>query len=328
MSEVDIVVYLGSVNVGGYLDLSKAIETMKSPDAKSVLFIPITTGGDPNAGYRIARALGHYYPEGVKIGIPSICKSAGTLMCIGGSELIIADRGELGPLDIQLSSKDELFGYSSGLDIMQALVALQETMNAAFKNYLYDLKFGGRLGTKLASDIASNMAVGLVTPIAQQIDPVKLGEHQRAMQIAVAYGERLNSKFKNTDRARIERLLVSYPAHGFVIDRKEIAEIFDNVRCPNETEGKIFQFIYDKFMPNNGLEAASANKPITWVSSVDKFLSIIDPVAVESDRKSPEVDHVNSQRNEGAVDDRETNAGNVKAGSTRARRKRTKTDGN
>ncbi|WP_200882874.1 S49 family peptidase domain-containing protein [Cellvibrio mixtus] len=324
MAEIDIVVYCGSVSVAGYLELTSKIEANRSNSAKKVFFIPVTTGGDPNAGYRIARALGHYYPSGVIVGIPSVCKSAGTLMCIGGSELVIGDRGELGPLDIQLSSKDELFGYSSGLDIMQALSALQETMNAAFKNYLYDLKFGGRLGTKLASDIASNMAVGLVTPIAQQIDPVKLGEHQRAMQIAVAYGERLNSKFNNTDRARIERLLISYPAHGFVIDRKEIAELFNEVRCPNDVENKVFDLLFKTFLPNYGLDVASG-KHRTIVSTWEEIVDMIpreESDAVAVDTENVEVENVSNQPNEGGVDDRETDAGNVEEIPGKPKRKR------
>ena len=41
--------------------------------------------------------------------IPRRCKSAGTLLLIGATSLIISDRGELGPLDVQLSKPDEIF---------------------------------------------------------------------------------------------------------------------------------------------------------------------------------------------------------------------------
>lgn len=313
--QIDIVVYSGDVTSAGYRQLSDAIEQHGNRDSRAVFFIPITNGGDPNAGYRIARSLGHYYPDSVKIGIPSICKSAGTLMCIGGSELVVADRGELGPLDIQLSSKDELFGLSSGLDIMQALTALQDTMSSAFKSYLYDLKFGGRLGTKVASDIASNLAIGLITPIAQQIDPVKLGEHQRAMQIAIAYGDRLNAKFQNTSREKIERLLTSYPAHGFVIDRKEVKELFNKVRCPNEDEAKIFELIrkFNLDVPSGTVRC--------FVESMDRILEMVAQ-DLDTQNIAAGVENVSNHESQECIDDREA-AGTVPTRATgRAKRQR------
>jgi len=295
MEDIDVVVYAGQVNVQGYLNISQVIEQQKTPTAKKVFFIPITSGGDPNAGYRIARALGHYY-EDVYVGIPSVCKSAGTLMCIGANELVVADRGELGPLDIQMSSKDEIMGMSSGLDIMQAITALQDTLNGAFKSYLYDLRFNGRLGTKVASDIASKMAIGLVAPIAQQIDPLKLGEHQRALTIAVAYGERLNAKFYNTSREQIERLLTSYPVHGFVIDRKEVAELFKRVRSPNEAERTVFNRILNILGTDYGFEIANT-QPKCFLSNFNSLLPNIPSNAdleqndVRDDQNPPKLDN-------------------------------------
>jgi hypothetical protein len=203
-------------------------------------------------------------------------------------------------------------------------------MNSAFKNYLYDLKFGGRLGTKMASDIASNMAIGLITPIAQQIDPVKLGEHQRAMNIAIAYGERLNAKFRNTTRAKIEKLLTSYPAHGFVIDRKEVKELFTNVREPNSQEDTIFAFLLDHLIPNYGIDIAS-NAPKCWVADMSSILQAAGansaaPLDVDAGVNS-EIPNVNTQGSSGNVNHSETASGASPDNAARPTRKRRKPSG-
>ncbi|WP_288130980.1 hypothetical protein [Microbulbifer sp.] len=278
-SVYDIITYIGEVNRTGYDLLCDNVREFKTPDATRAYFIPITFGGDPNAGYRIARALGHIYHDEVIALVPDACKSAGTLMCIGMNELVICDRGELGPLDIQLSKKDELFELTSGLDIVQAINFLQNSSQEIFRDMLIDLKINGGLGTKLAAELASDITTGLISPIASQIDPIKLGEHQRAMNIATAYGRRLNQKFKNTSDSQILRLLSDYPAHGFVIDRKEAGELFSRVRAPEPAEERIAEGTLSVAL-QNGFHPGS-RQPAVTVASLPKMLGYLDDMISE-----------------------------------------------
>jgi len=161
------------------------------------------------------------------------CKSAGTLIALGADEIVMSDFGELGPLDIQLEQDDQLARTVSSLSYANAISVLRQL---AFDNFEHNLlsivnKSRGVITTKTAADIASAFAVGITAPIAGQIDPVKLGEVDRATNIANAYGMRICD-----DKARIERLVMAYPAHGFVIDFEEASDIFRNVRWANETE--------------------------------------------------------------------------------------------
>jgi hypothetical protein len=110
----------------------------------------VTTGGDAHAGYRIVRGLRHHYPKHLAVLVPGLCKSAGTLLAIGARDLIIADRGELGPLDVQVAKRDELFEFGSGLDIMQALGSVQARVLHAFQQYLVDIRLGAGITTKTA----------------------------------------------------------------------------------------------------------------------------------------------------------------------------------
>lgn len=273
-SEFDVITYTGIVNRDGYHKLCELLRNYKSPSATKAYFIPITVGGDPNAGYRITRAIGHIYSDDIRALVPDVCKSAGTLMCIGANEIVICDKGELGPLDIQISKKDELFELTSGLDITQAIVAIQNASMQTFRDILFELKLEGGLGTKLAAELASNLTSGLFAPISAQLDPIKLGEHQRAMNIAAAYGQRLNQKFSNTTHIQIRQLLAAYPAHGFVIDRKEASELFSRVRGPSKDEVRVGELARTAML-NNNLSPASdeANVRIFNLAKVLNYLN-------------------------------------------------------
>ncbi len=244
--DTDILAYIGPVDRNGYDSLCRILES--SPRKKHCMFAVATFGGDPNAGYRVARALSHNYPDGrISILVPYFCKSAGTLICIGAHELVIADRGELGPLDIQVQKPDEMFKSASGLDIIRGLTYLQDAALATFKNYLLDINQGSGLSTKSASEIASKLTIGLHEPIFAQIDPIRLGEMQAALTIALEYGTRLNERYSNLMPTALSQLASSYPAHGFVIDRKEARSLFNNVRCPDPHEGAIGSLVAEMF---------------------------------------------------------------------------------
>lgn len=236
----DVVLYYGGICRIGYQKVSDVLENIPTKKNK-VCLVLVTYGGDPDAAYRIARALNHHFKE-VEILIPDICKSAGTLVCIGAHKLIFGDRGELGPLDIQLSKPDEMFESMSGLDIIQALNALENQVLTSFRNYLVDIRGGSRLRTRLAAEIATKLADGFVAPIAAKIDPVTLGEHQRAMQIAYDYGDRLNKVTSSLKTDALIQLVSGYPSHGFVIDRKEAGSLFKCVERPDEATIELYRW--------------------------------------------------------------------------------------
>lgn len=234
----DVYVYTGEVERKGHLNLTTAIDKRKERQGlkDNVLFCIATYGGNPDAGYRIGRALQHNYKH-ITILILGPCKSAGTLIAVAAHKLIIGDMGELGPLDIQLKKNDEIGELSSGLVIQTALEELKDCALSAFRSYLVNIKLRNQISTKMSADIAAKLTEALVSPMASQIDPIKLGEHQRAMTIALSYGNRLNGHSKNLKENSLRKLIASYPAHGFVIDRKEARELFGTVESPKgETE--------------------------------------------------------------------------------------------
>lgn len=237
----DVIVYYGDISRAGYESITRVCASERLSD--TAYLVLATYGGDPHAGFRIARCLRHHYGN-FKVIVPDHCKSAGTLITIGADEIIIADRGELGPLDIQLSKPDELLEQSSGMDIPQALDFLKQQTKATLSDLLWEIRVNRRLSTKVASELASKLTSNMFNPIYAQIDPVKLGETSRANAIGFEYGQRLDAAAKNLKKDALVRLITSYPSHSFVIDRKEAADLFERVRAPNGTETEILEYLY------------------------------------------------------------------------------------
>ena len=223
--------------VSGILDRDaatrlKEVGNRTSHDA--CILILTTFGGDPDAAYIMARFLRSGYPNGFKAFIIGRCKSAGTLLALGAREVVIGSRGELGPLDIQVSEKDEPFRLASGLELFTTLNSLAQNTFTTFETYLLQLigRSSYQISMKAAAKIATELTVGIMSPISGQIDPLQLGRRERALNIAKAYAERLGVPNRVAGK-----LATGYPDHGFVIDLEEAKKLLPGkVRAPNDAE--------------------------------------------------------------------------------------------
>jgi uncharacterized protein YihD (DUF1040 family) len=266
-SNSDFYLFVGTISDANADKFIK--ELRKNADRKDNCSLILTTyGGDPDAGYRIIRAIKRYYKKLI-LYIFGSCKSTGTLMALGADEIVMSDFGEFGPLDIQLVKDDEL-SNTSGLNFIQSLMSLNEQLFRAFEENFWALKHRSQntITTKTAAEICSKLAIGLMSPISAQIDPVKLGEVHRAVQIANEYGKRLSDKHDV-----IPKLITNYPSHGFVIDFIEAEQIFGNVRWANENELIIEQFLL-KLVRNEGDEDIISELTPEMTADVDYAESI------------------------------------------------------
>ena len=172
----------------------------------------------------------------ITVVVDSMCKSAGTLIAVGSHTIVMTDRGELGPLDVQIGQQDELYGLQSGLVTVQALETLQEQSFSYFETGFLKLtsRSGGRITTRTAAELASSLAGTLFGQLYAQLDPMRLGENYRQMLVSREYATRLARTANVTEW--IDRLITSYPSHGFVIDRAEAMNLFPDVREPSAVE--------------------------------------------------------------------------------------------
>lgn len=213
---------------------------MKTRDR--ALMVLVTNGGDPDCAYRIARYFQENYLS-LTVLIAGRCKSAGTLIALGSSELAFMPYGELGPLDIQMTKVDKFDHAQSGLTIQDALNTLESRATASFFEMVrgYMEANQGLLSFPSASKAASDFVTQLYAPILSRIDPEEVGARSRAMKIADDYGKRLSLKWQNVKPGAVARLAETYSSHSFVIDMQEAAELFANVRAATPEERAVVE---------------------------------------------------------------------------------------
>lgn len=235
LKDADIALYCGPLRPPHD---ERFINIVKENACHPNLLLLITTyGGSAHVAYRIARCLQRQYAKGkIEIHVDRECTSAGTLLAFCATSLIMSDEAQLGPIDVQLRKPDEVGERSSGLTPMQALNALQSASYDLFKNSFLRLRYDDEMGmaTKMASQISSEVTVGMFRAIYEQIDPMRLGELDRFVKVALEYGKRLQKS--NLKDGALERLIAAYPSHEFVIDREEAEDLFTAVRAPSTAE--------------------------------------------------------------------------------------------
>ena len=204
---------------------------------KKIILILVTEGGDADPAYRVARCLQDYYTY-FSLFVSGYCKSAGTLVALGAHELIFSDKGELGPLDVQMSKEDELGATRSGLTVLSALSTMQIKAYEAFEYFLLETKkrSAGFITTRTAIRVATDLAGSLFAPIYEHVDSMHIGEAGRSLKIAHKYGEILCKRSQNCQRNALDQLTTNYPSHGFIIDRLQAENLFNNVREPSVEE--------------------------------------------------------------------------------------------
>lgn len=197
-----------------------------SPKSNVVVFI-CTCGGDPDSAFRMMRLLQRRYKK-ISVYVFGECYSAGTLFTLGADEIFMSENAQLGPLDVQLRRDDELFRMS-GECYRQALQNMSATASVIFMDQFTKLKTDPNIpiSTATASRVASEIAIGLLSPITHQIEPSKLGEVLRAQNIGLTYGLRLMRDKYNSYSARtiVMTLACGYSSHSTVIDLLEAQRI-------------------------------------------------------------------------------------------------------
>jgi hypothetical protein len=119
----------------------------------------------------------------------------------------------------------------------------------------------------MAADIAAKITIGMFGQIYGQMEPMRLGENDRAMNIADHYGKRLikPGTDSNVRLGALDKLIAAYPSHSCVIDGKEASElIFHRVRLPTDDEIKLASVI--RWNTWQGRREEEAEKPASVYS--------------------------------------------------------------
>ena len=230
--DAKVFVYSGDIDQQGYARLLKSMQPSdQQPKRPNSILYLTTKGGHAKSAYQIARLL-QYTSDKFYLCVPSFCKSAGTLIALGATEIYMTPGSELGPLDVQLTQRNEIGQRRSGMVVRTALDGLAEEAYKVFEQVMLKITLASEqsISFDVASGIAAKIAIGAMSPVYAQIDPEALGNDLRDLSIATAYGERLVAHGKNATRETVKQLVEEYPEHGFLIDMKEAAELFNVVK--------------------------------------------------------------------------------------------------
>jgi hypothetical protein len=280
-SDSDLLVFSGAIDADNCDTFITQLLEHGGRRKKATLFL-CTYGGDPHAAYRMARVLRRCYPDNVRILIGSQCKSAGTMIALCADSLGFSDFGELGPLDTQLSRPDEVMQRASGLEVFSTLQYLTDHAFSCFEQNMLAIirRSGQTVSTRLASEIASKLATGLMKPITAQLDPYRIGIAQRGLEVTKVYGRQIaNPKNLKADADTVVQHLVNdYPTHAFVIDRDEASTLFRNVDGFSDEEQKLFDQLRSSLI-------RPADQPI-----IVNFASLLASEASNSDQEKQHAD--------------------------------------
>jgi hypothetical protein len=199
-------------------------------------------GGNVEAAYLVARELRRRFAS-LTVFVPFQAKSAATLLCLAGDELILGSLGELGPLDQQGDEKQKADGPLSTSRLLP-FKALQQLQNGATELYEEVVsRVSQKSGMRLfeACSKAAELTQGLYGPLFGQLDPAHLAESARGLEIGVEYAERVLKRYRPALWAEqgpklLNRLVHDYPTHGFTIDQEEAHELGIPTRIPDAQE--------------------------------------------------------------------------------------------
>ena len=207
------------------------------PDCKEIDFVINSPGGSPSDAYRIIRGLRGTF-ETVNIIVPFWAKSAATLLSLGGSKIIMNNWAEFGPIDIQVGKQRDdspEFDYESALNDEFSLRLLESRSHELFKTMFVDLHRSKNIPIA-RNDLSQHLMEylpHLFEPLLKQINPYKLGEKKRQLDISVTYANRILIQYngipKDARQNLVDYLLHDCPDHGYVVDFQLISAFLPNI---------------------------------------------------------------------------------------------------
>jgi hypothetical protein len=193
---------------------------------KKIALLVHSSGGYADCAYRLARLFVKRC-GGFHVVIPSLAKSAATLLSLGADSIMLGADAELGPIDAQFEDYDNEETQVSALDTVQAVDQLEETACKVGVTMLRYLARETRKKKNLLLPHALHFAAEITKPLFDKIDAVRYCRQYRFLTEAQEYATRLLRKNFPPDVASdfARHLVQNYPTHDFVIDDVEARQI-------------------------------------------------------------------------------------------------------
>jgi hypothetical protein len=245
-----------------------------NPGVKEVDFIMYSPGGSADDAYRIIRTLRKNF-ETVNVIIPFWAKSAATLLSLGANKIVMDEFGEFGPLDAQIGKAREdspEYDRESALNDEHSVNILENRYKMMFEQMyirLYNHREINIPKTELSKQLMDNLSK-FFKPLLSQIDPYKLGEKKRKLDIGAQYAKRIIAQFgapinESSGRQLVDYLINECPDHGYVIDKDVMEKFVSNIHDSN-----IFGEEYKDALQELSLHLIDLNEELELIGIVDE----------------------------------------------------------
>lgn len=236
--------YIGPIEPEGVIKvrLSIMLQKIKNGSCDEIDFIINSPGGSPDDAYRIIRMLRDNYKT-VNVIVPFWAKSAATLLSLGASTIVMDQFGEFGPLDMQIGKERDdspEFERESALNDEHSVLRIETRFKEMFEAMylrIYEHRKINISKHEVSNQLLENLAK-FYEPLLKQINPYKLGEKRRKLDIGAQYARRILLQFNDMSvqdsRNFVDFLINECPDHGYVIDYAIVRQFLSFVKKPDE----------------------------------------------------------------------------------------------
>jgi nitroreductase len=186
-----------------------------------------TIGGSPHSGYMIAQAI-RDAATNVSFLIPEYAYSAGTLLCMCGNKIRLADGAVISPIDVALTGSDE--NPNESVELMSVDYYIQFVVECRRQIEIMLRQTG--------STSSTNVECPLLVEMVNQVRALNIGTFWRERTLTGYYAEILLMDYmfanypnkENLKNTIIQKLVFEYPTHDFRMDY----HICDKLKFPVE----------------------------------------------------------------------------------------------
>ncbi len=268
---------------------------------KEVDFIIDSPGGSPGDAYRILRTLRKNFDK-VNIIVPFWSKSASTLLSLGGSMIIMDEWGEFGALDAQLPKQRDDSPYlddsESALIDEISLETLENRSHRFFMQLFISIYKSEDIPihkNDIANDVFNYLSK-FYEPLLKQINPYKIGDKKRILEIGSQYANRILLTWQKQITPEERKIFIDYlvndcPDHGYIVDFDMIKEFLPNLNLLQSKElDKDFKGYSSKLSKVSMYLLKNAHKQENYVGFVNKTLLPPSDVTANGNLKSKSKD--------------------------------------
>jgi hypothetical protein len=201
-------------------------------DQRPIDLVLNTEGGQVAAAYKIARLLREFGKE-YRVLIPQKARSAGTLLALGASHIVMNPLSELSPIDANFAPSS-----SNSSEMTPPRISTE------------DIRAFRKMAKEWFSIKDSQQGLALFSLLSQRIFPATLGAFYSADQYLKKIGVELlaqqRPRWSGKRRNKIiERLISEWPIHTHSIDRQQAKDLGIAVMDANPRERVLMQNILD-----------------------------------------------------------------------------------